>query len=187
MSEGETTVTAGAGKPLPSLWGFFARFLLIQAVLFTLEMLRPVQEAVIKPFTASLAWMSFQLMSLFDGRLHNQGVVIMNQESGFAIEVVAGCNGVEATIILSAGILAFSAPWVYKLRGLVLGFLAIHVLNLLRVISLFYIGDWNLAVFEWAHLYIWQALILLDAIIVWLIWIRHLPSTSTVPQTGAPA
>jgi hypothetical protein len=42
-------------------------------------------------------------------------------------------------------------------------------------VSLFYIGQWNLAVFEWAHLYAWQALIMLDALIVWLLWLRLLP------------
>jgi hypothetical protein len=28
--------------------------------------------------------------------------------------------------------------------------------------------------FEWAHLYIWQALIMLDVLIVWLIWVRRI-------------
>jgi hypothetical protein len=43
------------------------------------------------------------------------------------------------------------------------------------VISLFYLGQWNMQVFEWAHLYVWQALIMLDVLIVWLIWVRTLP------------
>jgi hypothetical protein len=30
-------------------------------------------------------------------------------------------------------------------------------------------------VFEWAHLYVWQALIMLDVLVVWLIWVRTLP------------
>ena len=29
--------------------------------------------------------------------------------------------------------------------------------------------------FEWAHLYVWQALIMLDVLVVWLIWVRTLP------------
>jgi len=29
--------------------------------------------------------------------------------------------------------------------------------------------------FEWAHLYVWQALIMLDVLVVWLVWVRLLP------------
>ena len=47
-------------------------------------------------------------------------------------------------------------------------------LNIIRVISLFYIGQWNTRVFEWAHLYVWQALIMLDVLVVWLVWVRML-------------
>jgi hypothetical protein len=62
-----------------------------------------------------------------------------------------------------------------------------------RVISLFYLGQWNRDVFEWAHLYVWQALIMLDVLIVWLVWVRTLPAVShggappSPPATGAPA
>ena len=37
-------------------------------------------------------------------------------------------------------------------------------------ISLFYLGPWTYTAFEWFPLYLWQALILLDALVVWLIW-----------------
>jgi exosortase H (IPTLxxWG-CTERM-specific) len=186
MSEAVTPSATDATaevQPLPKLWGFFARFLIIQLVLFTVEILKVVQANVIEPFTSLLAWFSFQLMSLFDSTIVAQGIVIRNRETGFGIEVVAGCNGVEATIIILAAVLAFRAPLSYKLWGIGLGFLAIHALNIVRIISLFYIGQWNIHAYEWAHLYIWQALILLDAIIVWLVWIRKLPRTT--PQIAS--
>jgi len=72
--------------------------------------------------------------------------------------------------------LAFPAPWRHKLAGLGIGIAAVQGLNIVRVISLFYLGQWNRDVFEWAHLYVWQALIMLDVLIVWLIWVRTLTS-----------
>ena len=86
-----------------------------------------------------------------------------------------GCNGVEATIFLVSAVLAFPSPWRMKLIGIVAGFVAIQAMNLLRIISLFYIGQWNQTAFEWAHLYIWQSLITLDVLIVFLLWLRHQP------------
>ena len=63
---------------------------------------------------------------------------------------------------------------------LAVGIVAVQGLNIVRVISLFYLGQWDLRVFEWAHLYVWQALIMLDVLVVWLVWVRTLP-------TAAPA
>jgi hypothetical protein len=33
-------------------------------------------------------------------------------------------------------------------------------------------GQYSMIWFEWFHLYLWQALIILDAVFVWLIWLR---------------
>jgi exosortase H (IPTLxxWG-CTERM-specific) len=78
-------------------------------------------------------------------------------------------------IILFAAIFAFPAPLKNKLIGFTIGFFAIQGLNLVRIVSLFYLGQWNQVAFEWFHLYLWQALIILDALVVWLIWLRTLP------------
>jgi exosortase/archaeosortase family protein len=70
------------------------------------------------------------------------------------------------------------------LRGIVVGIVAVQALNVLRVISLCYLGRWNRDVFEWAHLYVWQALIMLDVLIVWAIWVRLVPAS---PPAASPA
>ena len=36
----------------------------------------------------------------------------------------------------------------------------------------------NMTVFDWAHSYLWPALIMLDVLIVWMIWIRTLPRSA---------
>jgi len=60
--------------------------------------------------------------------------------------------------------------------------IAVQGLNVVRLISLFYLGQWDLRVFEWAHLYVWQALIMLDVLIVWLLWVRMLPALAPVTE-----
>ncbi|MCG8429280.1 MAG: exosortase H [Chromatiales bacterium] len=160
---------------------FFLLFLVIQVSLFTAELLRPVQQYVVIPFTEGIAAVSAWLVKLFDERVFSQGIVLRDMDSGFAVSIEAGCNGVEAVIVLVAALLAFSAPWRHKLWGIVIGFFAIQGLNLVRIITLFYLGQWNMKAFEWAHLYIWQALIMLDVLIIFLIWLRYLPKPSTAP------
>lgn len=154
---------------------FFLSFLVIQSFLFTLTILPSVFWSVVIPFTKSVAATSAWLIMLFDANVLSDGIMVRNASNGFAVTILPGCNGLEAVVILVSAMLAFHAPWVHKLVGILLGFLLVQVANILRIISLFYLGQWNMNLFEWAHLYIWQALIMLDALIIFLIWLRFLP------------
>jgi len=124
---------------------------------------------------------------VFDPHVASFGKVLQSTTNGFAISIEAGCNGIEAALILVAAMLAFPAPWKHRAVGIAAGMVAIQVLNIARVVSLFYLGQWSLRAFEWAHLYLWQALIMLDVLIVWLLWIRTLPATPGAPIEGEAA
>ena len=156
---------------------FFVLFLLIQATLFGLELTPPAQTWFVMPWTSALAQISTAIVTAFDPNVVADGKVMRSTSNGFAVSIEAGCNGVEATIVLLAAILAFPAPWKHKLAGLAAGVVAVQGLNVLRVISLFYLGQWSMTWFEWFHLYLWQALIIIDALVVWLLWLRWLPPT----------
>ena len=154
---------------------FFVLFTILLVGLFTLEILEPAEKYVILPFTSFIADVSVWIVQLFDDNVEAFRNVIRNSTTGFGVRIERGCNGVEALIILFAAIFAFPAPLKNKLLGFVIGFFAIQLLNLVRIVSLFYLGQWNQVAFEWFHLYLWQALIILDALVVWLVWLRTLP------------
>ncbi len=166
---------------------FFLWFLGLQATLFGLELTPWVQEWFVVPWTNALAALSAGIVKVFDPSVVSTGKVLRSASNGFGVSIEAGCNGVEATIVLVAAILAFPAPWKRKLTGLTIGVVAVQGLNIVRVISLFYLGQWNFKVFEWAHLYVWQALIMLDVLIVWLLWVRTLPRVPFGPAGTAAA
>ena len=155
-----------------------AKFLLIfcsvLALLFAIEMLNPVQEAVIHPFTAVLANVSTAVILPFDDTVIAQGRVLRDATTGFAVSIEAGCNGVEAAIVLIAGIVAFPASIQHKVIAILAGFVFVQALNIVRIISLFYLGQWNYTVFEWFHLYLWPVLIMLDVLVVFAIYLQWL-------------
>lgn len=154
---------------------FFILFTVLLVGLFTLEILQPAEKYVILPFTSFIADISVWIVKFFDDDVIAYGNVIRDTASGFGVRIERGCNGIEALIILFAAIFSFPAPLKNKLIGFAIGFFAIQGLNLVRIVSLFYLGQWNEVAFEWFHLYLWQALIILDALVVWLIWLRTLP------------
>ena len=166
-----------------------ARFLFlfcgVLAALFAVEMLKPVQEAVIQPFTGILATISTAVILPFDDTVIAQGRVLRDATTGFAVSIEAGCNGVEAAIVLIAGIVAFPASLKNKAIAILAGFLFVQALNIVRIISLFYLGQWNYTVFEWFHLYLWPVLIMLDVLIVFAIYLQWLGKQNPAAEMDA--
>ena len=153
---------------------FVVIFLLVLVCLFTLEMQTGVQREVIEPFTAVLASISAAIIQPFDDSVLSYGKVLQFTPGGFAVSIEAGCNGVEASIVLIAAILAYPASWRARGAAIAVGLLAVQFMNILRIISLFYLGNWNLEVFTWVHLYLWPALIMLDVLVVFIVFLHYL-------------
>lgn len=154
------------------MFRFTLLFVFFLILLFVGELTNTIQILVIIPFTECLTKVCAKIISIFDQYVIFQGVDIVNSQNGFAVSIQAGCNGIEASIVLVSAILAFPAKFFAKILGMFIGTMSIQVLNIIRIISLFYLGQWNIEVFEWAHLYIWQTLIMLDALVVFLVWLR---------------
>ena len=81
---------------------FFILFVVVLVALFAAELTRPVQNAVILPWTEALVRLCRGLMTFFDSRVIASGKILQSSTNGFAISVEAGCNGIEAALILIA-------------------------------------------------------------------------------------
>lgn len=154
---------------------FLLIFVAVELGLLGLELLNPVQQYFVLPFTTLLAKFCAWLVTMFDSSAASAGKVLWNPTTGFGVSIEPGCNGIEAMITLFAAIMAFPSTWKHRLVGFFWGTVAIQLLNVVRVISLFYLGQWNTEVFKIAHEYLWQALIMIDVLVVWLIWVRSNP------------
>ncbi len=158
---------------------FVVIFFAVLAALFTLEMQSGVQAAFVEPFTASIARICAWMMTAFDSDVISYGKVLQSETTNFAVSIESGCNGVEASIVLIAALAAYPAPWRLRLITLLVGLLTIQILNIIRIISLFYLGQWSLPIFSYTHLYLWPVLIMIDVLVIFLLYQRyvekHLP------------
>lgn len=154
---------------------YVVKFSAILAVLFTAQLTVVGQRLVVEPWTACLASLSALLTSAFIPGVNAVGNVISAPSGSFAVAIVAGCSGVEAVVILAAAMLSFKTSSRHRALGLLAGFVAVQVANVARVISLFLLGLWDRHLFEIAHLYLWQLLVMVDVVVVWLLWLRFLP------------
>lgn len=152
---------------------FLILFVVLLLGLFTVELLQPVQTHVVIPWTSLLAKISAGIAGFFDGNVVSEGKVMRDAITGHGVSIEAGCNGVEACLLLAAAVIAYPSSLKLKVLGMGLGFFAIQAVNLLRIITLYYMADWEPKWFEFFHLYLWQALIMLDVLVIWLVWLKQ--------------
>ncbi len=155
-------------KTIARLYLTFGGILLIFVILFNID---AVQKNVVVPFTAIVAGASMILMNIFGAGAGVHNCILST--SAYTVNIVDGCNGIYATAILISGVLAYPSKWSHKLWGIGLGISAVFILNLVRVISLFYLGQYYPDIFEEAHVYAWQPIIIIWAIFVWDFWARQ--------------
>ena len=161
---------------------FLARFAVLLVVFYFLVAWRPVNDAAIVPFTAGIARVSAAILSVLGEDVTVSGTEIRSPR--FAVNIENGCNGVETALLFGAAVLAFPASWKRRLLGLGAGFLAIQVLNLFRVVTLFWIGLHRPALFNSSHTVIWQSVVVLFGVLLFLIWASRQRRLSPEP---APA
>jgi exosortase H (IPTLxxWG-CTERM-specific) len=157
-----------ARRPLAPRLRFVGTFVAALIGLYAIVACNPVNDAVIVPFSAAVARAAVLLLSGIESGVEAAGTVM--QSSHFALDVRNGCNGVEAAILLAAAILAFPATLRSRALGLFVAVLSIQLLNLVRLSSLFWLGEHHRRVFDFFHVAVWQSLVILAAISMFVVW-----------------
>jgi exosortase H (IPTLxxWG-CTERM-specific) len=142
-------------------------------------------KSVMEPFTAFVALCSSQILNIFGSWTSVSGTHLSSSDYG--INVVYGCNGAFATAILLSGIIAYPSRIREKLVGVLIGIPAIFAINQIRVISLFLLGRSHPDVFGEAHVYVWQPIIIIFAILVWDFWARSFVRKDKVHKKAVSA
>jgi exosortase H (IPTLxxWG-CTERM-specific) len=135
-------------------------------------LLTPPIQSVDGRFSRALVTVSHAVLAACGGHA-TRDAAVLRSPGGFAVEMRDGCNAVNVTILLWSAILAFPASWKMKLAGLAAGSLIVQVLNIVRFLSLFYLGQYSLTWFDFAHAYLWESLLVLDTMVVFWLWVNR--------------
>lgn len=166
--------------------GFLLRFLLFLLVFYLVVASHPVNDYVIVPFTGAIARASGSILRVIGEPVTVTGTEI--RSSTFSVNIENGCNGVETALLLAAAVLAFPAGWRQRLLGFFLGFVAIQLVNLVRVVSLVWIGRHRPALFDSSHTVIWQSAVVLFGVLLFLFWAsRQTRRTAPSPEEKRPS
>jgi len=107
--------------------------------------------------------------SVFSGDTFRTGAICSYK--GFSVEIVDECTGLLEMVIYCAAVLAFGTTIRNKVLGLLFGVPAIFVFNILRIIVLLLAGAYSRELFDFMHLYFWQATLIIMIAAVWIGWL----------------
>lgn len=151
------------------------RFLILFGVCFLAgyaTLMTPWVAPTVSSANRLLVQISGVMIHAFGGHASVGGTTLRDPATNLAIEMKDGCNGMSVIVLLCSALLAFPATWVQKVKGLLIGCGAIQSVNIVRFISLFYLLQFNRAWFDFAHHYLWESLIMLDALVVFWMWVQ---------------
>jgi exosortase H (IPTLxxWG-CTERM-specific) len=149
---------------------FLGLFALIFAVCYFVFGIAPgVRAGLIEPYTRLLARAVAIVVSLLGDAAVAQGTAVQSQR--FLLNIAMGCDGVEASSLFLAGVLAFPTSCRARLIGLVLGLPLIHAINLLRLVGLYYAGVFLPSVVEEVHVYVAQTVVILLSTAILIFWL----------------
>ncbi|HWR20753.1 MAG TPA: exosortase H [Verrucomicrobiae bacterium] len=157
-----------------SLVRAYLTFFVCIIVFYTLLRTSIMREIIGHPLALAFAAVSGFILNLLSLKTTASGTLL--QVEGFAARVDDVCTGVFVVAIYCAAVLAYPSQIKEKLKGVLLGTSVIFSLNLIRVVSLMFIGRFFPSFFETAHLLIWQSLIIFAALLAWIYWTERFVS-----------
>jgi exosortase H (IPTLxxWG-CTERM-specific) len=147
-------------------WGIF----LACVIIFVIAYPRLVSSSAFSSLSAGTAKIIGLTLNLFHtAAIVDGGVVSSNN---FSVEIIGECTGIVPLLIFISAVIAYPCRIKQKLIGIAIGTGAIYLLNLVRIVSLFYVGSAFPVFFSTAHLSGWQGLTILLTLILWLYWVR---------------
>lgn len=119
------------------------------------------------------------LLGIMGVSCKHQGSII--QLPPIALDVRFGCNGFEAVMIYAVAVIAFPASWRRKVMGIIAGFGAIQVINILRIGALAYVGIHFNDLFEYIHIYVAQGIMIAISLGVFFVYLTYAGTPGKAP------
>ena len=158
---------------------FFAFLLLFSRMNYDLQSFAPSLIIGMNSLTARL---SAKLLTLFAIKATvEKSYILLPLHS--QIEIIYECTGVYILLLFVSFILSYPTTLFKKVNGIILGIPLLYGFNLLRIVILGILEIYSPGLFDFFHLYLWEATFIAFVLLVaycWITWIAE--RTYTLPE-----
>jgi exosortase/archaeosortase family protein len=155
------------------VWRFVVTYFVLMGIFFFLMGFAPIQKYfdVNDLYSKAIVFVTHHILALFQVQSSYYGSVI--SLPGISLQVLFGCNGLEAVMIYAIAILAFPAPWKKKLLGIIGGFVVLQIINIVRIVGLAYAAAHYRSLFKILHIYVAQGVMIAIALGVFFLYLNY--------------
>lgn len=120
------------------------------------------------------------VLSMLGNDITVSGTLVMSPR--FSMQIVRGCDALEPAALFLSAVIAFPVGFRKKLLGALLGIVLIEATNVVRMVTLYYVGVYWRQYFEMMHVEVWQAAFIVISVTFWALW--ALWATRPPKETG---
>jgi exosortase H (IPTLxxWG-CTERM-specific) len=167
-----------AKEKFDRIWAFVRRHrvairsaLLFVALLtvWTIWYPRIVDSHALNGFLVFNAQLTGSVLNLFGANVQVSDTLITSSQ--FSMRIGHECTAIVPMVLLICAAIAYPSRITQKLICLAIGLPVLFVLNLARTASLYHIGINIPDFFDTAHFIVWQSVMILAVVIMWLFWV----------------
>ncbi len=108
------------------------------------------------------------------GVSHTLDETVLHLVGGISLRVIDECTGIYELFVYAGCVMAYPTSSGKKLAGVAFGIPAIFGINMVRLLSLAFVGMWFPSIFSYVHYYLWQVTLILLVVFVMLVWIEKI-------------
>lgn len=108
------------------------------------------------------------------GVSHTLDETMLHLVDGISLNIIDECTGIYELFVYAGCVMAYPTSSEKKLAGVAFGIPAMFGINMVRLVSLAFVGLWFPSMFGYVHYYLWQVTLILLVVFVMLVWIEKI-------------
>ncbi len=148
---------------------FLATVVILMGAYYTLTGTDAFSKNFLPAYLTVVASVTSAALSLLGFVTVTSGTVVSS--TAFSMNIAYGCDALEPTFLFVVVVLAYPSMWVRKIIGALIGILLLYTTNIVRLVTLFWTGTYKRDYFELLHIEIWQALFIILALALFVVWV----------------
>ncbi len=118
--------------------------------------------------------------------LQDRDIQVLGIDGSNGVWVGSNCNAISLFSLFSVFIIAYPGPWKHKAWFIPAGIFAIHLINILRVVALAIIANYDYRLLDFNHTYTFTFLVYGFIFGLWILWVNKFSNRSGLKHISNP-
>jgi exosortase family protein XrtF len=111
--------------------------------------------------------------------LQDRDMQVLGIDGSNGVWVGSNCNAISLFSLFSVFVIAYPGPWKHKAWFIPAGIVAIHLINILRVVALAIIANYDYRLLDFNHTYTFTFLVYGFIFALWILWVNRFSNKIT--------